>query len=193
MKINITKATLLEGIVIHADAPLHRVHMRLQVGACALVGKVQAVLVDQPRLVLQPLLPRGAADVFPDALPERARVGRAFQPLGFAAELDAVDHACHACSREKKWTEGHADALPADLPILAEDAAQAAAGKEHRPRAARTADAGLLPIVRRGPHHGRQRGAAAESGGDIVAPARPAAAGTVAADIVHKTTCEAKR
>src|SRR5690348_2592282 len=66
-----------------------------EVLAGARIGEVEAVLVHQHRLVAQPLLPRFLRDVLPDALAELAGVGREIQPLGLAAELDALHHPCH--------------------------------------------------------------------------------------------------
>ena len=74
-------------------------HLALEVFACALVGQIQAVLVHQHGLVAQPLLPGFLADAFPDALAQFAGVGRKVHALGFLAELDAVDHACHVNPR----------------------------------------------------------------------------------------------
>ena len=59
------------------------------------VGQVQAVFIDQHRLVAQPVGPGLFAHVFPDSLAELAGVGRKVESFGFGAELDAVDHACH--------------------------------------------------------------------------------------------------
>ena len=52
--------------------------------------------------------------------------------------------------------QGLAPDAPADLQVLTVDAAQIAAGKEHRAGARRSADAGLLPIVPGGPDDRRQ-------------------------------------
>ncbi|MEI2718885.1 MAG: hypothetical protein V9E87_01895 [Gemmatimonadales bacterium] len=70
-------------------------HLALEVLAGALVGQVQAVLVDQHRLVLEPAGPGLLAHALPDALAQFARVGREVEALGFMAELDAVDGTSH--------------------------------------------------------------------------------------------------
>src|SRR5690242_18822528 len=89
------------GGLVRAAAEEVVLHLALQVFACALVGQVQAVLVDQHRLLLEPLLPGFLADAFVDALAQLAGIGREVEALGFAAELDALDGACHHAS----WNE----------------------------------------------------------------------------------------
>src|SRR5690349_4344152 len=64
--------------------------------ARAHVGERQPVLVDEHRLMLEPLRPRFLRHVLVDALAELARVGREVQPLGLTSKLDAVDHPCHS-------------------------------------------------------------------------------------------------
>ena len=59
----------------------------------------------------------------------------------------------------------HAAAPAADLPVLAEDAAQAAAGEENSSRASCTADARLLAEMRGRARHRRQRGGGADAAG----------------------------
>jgi len=59
------------------------------------VGEVEAVLVHQHGLVLEPLLPGFLRHVLEDALAELPRVGREVEPVGLAAELDAFHRACH--------------------------------------------------------------------------------------------------
>jgi hypothetical protein len=46
-------------------------------------------------LLLHPLSPGFLADFFPEALAQRAGVGRKVQAFGFFTELDAFDEACH--------------------------------------------------------------------------------------------------
>src|SRR5450759_6031728 len=58
------------------------------------VRQVEAVLVDQHGLMLDPLLPGFLGYVFPEALAQFSRVGREIQTLGLAAELDAFHHSC---------------------------------------------------------------------------------------------------
>src|SRR5437016_2934753 len=70
-------------------------HLPAQVVARALVREIQAVLVDQHRLLLEPLRPGFLAHVLVDALAELARIGRKIEAFGFAAELDAVDGSGH--------------------------------------------------------------------------------------------------
>src|ERR1043166_3920524 len=50
------------------------------------VGEVEAVLVHQHGLLLQPLRPGFLGDVLPDALAERSRVRRKVHAFGFAPE-----------------------------------------------------------------------------------------------------------
>src|SRR5258706_11084454 len=54
-------------------------HLRRQKLARRGLGQREPVLVDQPRLVLEPLFPGLLADLLVDALAERARVGRALE------------------------------------------------------------------------------------------------------------------
>jgi hypothetical protein len=61
----------------------------------ARVGQVQAVLVEQHGLVLEPGGPGLLADALEDLLAELARVGREVQALGFLAQFDALNHSCH--------------------------------------------------------------------------------------------------
>ncbi len=51
----------------------------------------QSVLVDQRRLVRQPLLPGFFTDVVLNALPKFARVRRIVQALGFFLQKDAIN------------------------------------------------------------------------------------------------------
>src|SRR5258708_26773945 len=69
---------------------LHEVFARLG------IGEVEAVLVHQHGLLLEPLRPRLFRDVLPDALAEIARVGRESEAFGLAVELDALHQASHA-------------------------------------------------------------------------------------------------
>src|SRR5881396_2708352 len=69
---------------------LHEVFARLW------IGEVEAVLVYQHGLLLEPLRPRFLGDALPDALAEIAGVGRESETLGLAAELDALHHPSHA-------------------------------------------------------------------------------------------------
>src|SRR5687768_1555429 len=68
---------------------LHEVFARLR------VGQIEAVLVHQHGLLLQPLLPRLLRHVLPDALAERAGIGRELQAIGLAAQLDALHRSSH--------------------------------------------------------------------------------------------------
>src|SRR3954467_14372203 len=54
------------------------------------IGEIEAILVHQHGLLLEPLGPRLLGDVLPDALAEVAGVGREIQTVGLAAELDAL-------------------------------------------------------------------------------------------------------
>src|SRR4051812_47766155 len=66
-----------------------------QVFAGARIGEVQAILVDEHRLLLEPLLPGFLGDVLPDPLAELAGIRREIEALGLAAELDALHHPSH--------------------------------------------------------------------------------------------------
>jgi hypothetical protein len=70
-------------------------HLLGEVLPRARIGEAQPVLVHQHRLVLEPLRPRLLGDILVDPLAQLARIGREVEPLGFAAELDAMNHACH--------------------------------------------------------------------------------------------------
>ena len=61
----------------------------------ALIGEIQPVFVDQHGLVLEPLRPGLLGNVLVDALAQLARIGRAVEPFGLAAELHALHHSCH--------------------------------------------------------------------------------------------------
>src|SRR4051812_28624451 len=58
---------------------LHEVFARLG------VGEVETVLVDQHGLLLEPLRPGFLGDALPDALAERAGIGREVHAFGFPA------------------------------------------------------------------------------------------------------------
>jgi len=66
-----------------------------EVFARALVGEVEAVLVHQHGLLLEPLRPRLFRDAFPDALAERAGIRREIEPFGLAAAFYALHHSRH--------------------------------------------------------------------------------------------------
>src|SRR5262245_16822844 len=72
--------------------PLGLLH---EVLARARVGEVEAVLVHQHGLLLQPLRPRFLGNALPDALAERAGIRRKLHAFGLAAELHALHHPCH--------------------------------------------------------------------------------------------------
>src|SRR5688572_22370329 len=61
-------------------------HLFLEVLAGARVGEVQAVLVHQHLLVLEPPLPRFLGDALVEALAELARIGRIVEAFGLALE-----------------------------------------------------------------------------------------------------------
>ena len=63
--------------------------------AVARIDQVQAVLVDDHRLQLEPLLPCFLGDILEDALAEIARVRGKVETFGLAAKLDAIDGTCH--------------------------------------------------------------------------------------------------
>src|SRR4029077_6201645 len=68
------------------EMPLGLLH---EVFARARVGEVEPVLVDQHGLLLQPLRPGFLGNALPDALAERARVGREVHAVGLAPQLYA--------------------------------------------------------------------------------------------------------
>src|SRR4051812_45152978 len=68
---------------------LHEVFARLR------IGEVEAILVHQHGLLLEPLGPRLFRDVLPDALAEVAGVRREIETVGLAAELDALHRPSH--------------------------------------------------------------------------------------------------
>src|SRR5688572_26362185 len=59
------------------------------------VGRVEAVLVDHHRLVLDPLIPGFGRDLAEDALTQRAGERRVFQSGELVAQLAAVHHSRH--------------------------------------------------------------------------------------------------
>src|SRR3954471_2082555 len=81
---------------VRAAAEEMAFHLALEVLARPLVRQVQAVLVDQHRLLLQPALPGFLADVFVDALAQFTGVRGEIEAFGLATELDAVDRAWHS-------------------------------------------------------------------------------------------------
>ena len=94
-------------------------------------------------------------------------------------QVQVVDPAVRQAAKEVPQG-GHVQLHPGrpstDLPVLAVDAAQGAAGEEHRPAAPAAADAGFLPEVGRGPADQGRCGHAAGAGGAV--PLRAAAPGT---------------
>src|SRR5688572_12963134 len=66
-----------------------------EVLAGARVGEVQAVLVHQHGLLLEPLRPGLLGDALPDALAECSRIGRKVHAFGFTSQLHALHHASH--------------------------------------------------------------------------------------------------
>src|SRR5690242_3250725 len=74
-------------------------HLLLEVLPRPWVGEVQAVLVHEHLLVLEPALPRLLRDAFPEPLAELAGIRRKVEALGLAPELDALHHARHESPR----------------------------------------------------------------------------------------------
>src|SRR6185436_4055261 len=74
------------------EMPLGLLH---EVLARARIGEVEPVLVDQHGLLLEPLRPGFLGDALPDALAERAGVGREVHAFGLAPQLHALHHSCH--------------------------------------------------------------------------------------------------
>src|SRR5690606_36385794 len=70
-------------------------HLSGKVFARARIGQAQPVLVDEHRLVAQPVLPGLFGYLFVDSLADFAGIGREIQSFGQLAELDAVDHPGH--------------------------------------------------------------------------------------------------
>ena len=70
-------------------------HLLGEVLAGADIRQVQAILVHQHGLVLEPLRPGFLRHVLEDALAQFARIGREVEALGLAAELDAFHRSCH--------------------------------------------------------------------------------------------------
>src|SRR5690606_17213804 len=86
------------GRLLGAGAEEIRLHLRRQVLAGARVGEVQAVFVDQHRLVPDPALPRLFRDVLVQSLAELARVWRVVEDFGLPLQLDAVHGSRHSDS-----------------------------------------------------------------------------------------------
>ena len=58
----------------------------------------EPVLVDQHRLVAEPLLPGFLRNIFENALAKLTGIRRPIEAFRFAAELDALDHSSHSGS-----------------------------------------------------------------------------------------------
>src|SRR4051812_44432412 len=69
------------------EMPLGLLH---EVLARARVGEVEAILVDQHGLLLEPLCPGFLGDTLPDPLAERAGIRREIHAFCFTSELDAL-------------------------------------------------------------------------------------------------------
>src|SRR4029453_13886671 len=65
------------------------------------IGEQKPILVHEHRLMLEPLLPSLFRDVLVDTLAEFTRIWREVESLGLAAELDAVNHACHRSTLQR--------------------------------------------------------------------------------------------
>src|ERR1700761_8026918 len=78
-------------------------HLARQILAGTGIGEVEAILVDEHRLVLLPGLERLLADVVVDALAELARVDGEVEAFGLALEVDALDGACHGGTPCVRW------------------------------------------------------------------------------------------
>src|SRR6187402_3568478 len=81
--------------LVRSFAEEELLHLPRQVLARPRIGQVQAVLIDQHRLVLLPQLECFLADVVVDPLPELARVWRIDQPFGFLLKVNALHGAAH--------------------------------------------------------------------------------------------------
>src|SRR5437764_10611768 len=73
-------------------------HLLSQPFACARIGERKTILVDEHRLVLQPLLPRFLRHVLENALAELAGIRWKVEAFRLASELHAVDQSCHGVS-----------------------------------------------------------------------------------------------
>ena len=86
------------GCSIGASAEKVVFHLACQVLAGTGVGQVQAVLVDQHGLVLEPVGPGLLAHVLKNALAQFSGVGRKVQTFGFLAQFDALNSTCQGDS-----------------------------------------------------------------------------------------------
>ena len=73
-------------------------HLRDQELARLGFERHEPVLVDQHRLVAEPLLPGFLRNILENALAELTWIRRAIEAFRFAAELDALDHSGHSGS-----------------------------------------------------------------------------------------------
>src|SRR5471030_1111573 len=89
----------LRGIGAVAEEVL--AHLLLQILARLRVHEVQAILVYQHLLVLEPRLPRLLRDALPEPLAELAGVRRIVEALGLLLQLDAV----HGSSHQNSFTK----------------------------------------------------------------------------------------
>src|SRR5258708_30894574 len=91
------------GGAVGAVAEEMLAHLLLEVLARARIGEVEAVLVHQHLLLLEPGLPRLLGDALPEALTELARIGREVEAFGLLLQLDAVHHTRHHNSFTKTF------------------------------------------------------------------------------------------
>src|SRR4029079_18721988 len=129
-------------------------HLLSEILARARVGEAQAILVDQHRLVLEPLRPRLLRYVLVDALAEFARIRRKVEAFSLVPELDALNHACH-CNVLSPLILGRQLSHPAP----------AAPGPDATPRRARSAGSRTGFFRRPGSAAGSCRGRASAAGG----------------------------
>ena len=149
-----------------------RVVCRCTVGfgkICIHILHIRHVYLHQPLQHLQRLhtLIAGAVPYHRDAqIKPGQHLGKESGMMGGCHKVDVVHARVPKAQKERAHflhAELFAHSLPADLVILTEDALQAAAGEENRPRAPCACDAGLLAEMGGCTDHRRQGKTAAES------------------------------
>src|SRR5437870_11084134 len=114
LRLRSSAASLLRRHVARGDiCPATKkvpLHLFGEIFAGSGIREAQAVLVDQHRLMLEPLRPRFLGNALVDAFAELAGIRRKIETFGLAPELDALDHARHRVSSqsEKKIKLSHA-------------------------------------------------------------------------------------
>ena len=196
-----------QAVLIHAKRSRLAVHLPDRgggelriVGGCAVplrkrrvaVFVVRQVDLDKPFKAferLDALIARGVPHHRDTEREPLERLAHGAQIVRGRDEIDAV-RALVAQTQHHGAQCFHAYGAPlaaaaADRAVLTVHAAQAAAGEKDRSGAPRSADAGLLAEVRRGPRDARQGGGGADASGLCIASLCPAAARAIAANIIH--------